>query len=244
MSLLILGGTSEGRILAEALANCPDARIAMAGTTEHPEKQALPVHRGGFGGQAGLEAYLRSEGITAVLDATHPFAAQMTRHARAACDAEDVAYLQLLRPPWYPLPGETWTRVSDVSGAVGAIGAGATVLWTAGRKDLQALGGLERARVIIRLVDPPQRACPLPRGKFIVARPPFSLPEEIALMRREKIDTLVAKNSGGGAGRSKLTAARQLGVRIILIERPAGPKDRVVETLDEAIAWGEAKASR
>lgn len=236
MSLLLLGGTAEARRLAEALADLPGARVSLAGETDSHAPHGLPVRKGGFGGAEGLARYLNAEAITAVLDATHPFATSMSATARAACDEAGVPYRQLLRPAWRPLPGEVWRRVPDPAEAVPALPSGTSVLWAAGRKALAAVGTVPEMRLWVRVAEPRRDPPPVLNARWLVARPPLGLPQEMAMMRRYRIEWLVAKNAGGAA-RAKLEAARRLGVHVVMIERPSPPLDRCFETVEDALDW-------
>lgn len=237
MSLLILGGTGEARVLARCLRRLPGARVSLAGATVAPKVPDLPSRRGGFGGAEGFARYLSDEGISAVLDATHPFAVQITARSRAVCDRRGVPYRQILRPAWTPEPGDNWVRVADAAGAVAAIPRGARVFLATGRQSLPEFAGLDHARVLARVIDPPDAPFPFPCGGYVVGRPPFSVSDEVRLLREADIDWMVTKNSGGAKGRAKLQAARRLRLPVVMIDRPQGAPDRGLGSLRAALDW-------
>lgn len=240
MTLLILGGTGEGRQMAEALAG-RDAIVSLAGATRAPQGQALPVRIGGFGGSVGFAEYLESAGITAVLDATHPFAARITRRTATICAAKEIPYLQFLRPPWVAEPGDDWTEITKEEEAADHIPLGATVFLGTGRQTLERFANLQGRDVICRQIDPPVGPFPFPGGEFLIGRPPFSVADEVALFQSRKIDWLVVKNAGGAPSRTKLTAARQLGLPVLMLARPPQGDWPVVDTVAEALDWARAQ---
>lgn len=239
MTLLLLGGTGEAREIAARLQG-HDAVISLAGATRNPEVQPLPTRIGGFGGAAGFEAYLRDAGITAVLDATHPFAQRITARTAAVCRPGGVPYVQFLRPAWTPEPGDHWIEIGSEGEAAGHIPQGSVVFLGTGRQTLDRFANLEGREVICRQIDPPEGSFPFEGGRFLVGRPPFSVEDEVALFGALGVDYLVVKNAGGVPSRTKLTAARQLGIPVLMIARPAQGDWPVVETVDEALKWVRA----
>jgi len=240
MRILILGGTTQASALARALAARTDIAptLSFAGRTGNPAPPPIPWRSGGFGGVDGLRAYLRQEKIAAVVDATHPFAAQMSAHAAAACDAEAVPVLVFTRPGWERHAGDDWTEVADIDAAVRALGeAPQRVLLTQGRLQLAAFQDAPQHMYIVRTIDPPEHIAALPNHRLILARPPFALDDELALMRGEAIDILVSKNSGGAATYAKIEAARQLGIRVVMLQRPARDNVTEVYDLDQVLDW-------
>ncbi|MFT3687945.1 cobalt-precorrin-6A reductase [Paenirhodobacter sp.] len=237
MTTLILGGTTEASRLASALAEAGlPAVLSYAGRTESPRAQPVPVRIGGFGGVGGLAAYLRHAGIRRVVDATHPFAAQISRNAVAACALAGVPLIALERPAWEARAGDRWTHVPDIAAAVAALhGPAETVFLAIGRQHLAEFAGLPH-RFLLRLVDPPQ-ALPLADAVVEVARGPFDVAGDRALMQRHGVGRIVAKNAGGAGAEAKLIAARDLGLPVILIDRPALPERRVVATVAEVMGW-------
>ena len=228
MRVLLLGGTTEAGQLAQALAEAGiDAVYSFAGRTERPLVPPIPYRSGGFGGIDGLSDWLRVEGISHVVDATHPFAAQISRHAMAACAALPVPLIACERPAWVPVPGDRWTHVPDTAAAVAALPeAPAKVFLAIGRQELAAFAAAPQHRYLLRLVDPgPVTA--LPHATTIIARGPFTVQGDLTLMQAHATDLIVARNAGGDGAGAKLDAARALGLAVILIDRPAYPTGRI-----------------
>lgn len=225
--------------MAEALAvRGVEAVFSYAGRTDAPKAQPLPQRVGGFGGVAGLVEYLRAGGFTHVVDATHPFAAQMSAHAVAACAEVGVPLIALERPAWQAGPGDDWLDVADVEGAVAALpDAGARVFLAIGKQTLEPFAVKPANFYLLRLVDPPEGALPLARAKAVIARGPFTVEGDVALMRDHGITHVVAKNAGGAGAEAKLAAARALGLRVVMIGRPAIPARRVVGEVGAVLDW-------
>lgn len=228
--------------MARALAGAGvDAVYSYAGRTEAPVAQPLPVRVGGFGGVAGLATFLRAEGITHLIDATHPFAAQMSRNAVEAAAATRTPLIALEREPWKPAEGDRWTQVPDLSGAVAALGKAARRVFLAiGRQTLDAFAAAPQHHYLLRLVDPPTEPLPLPHVEAVIARGPFTVKGDRALIEDHRIDIVVAKNAGGAGAEAKLVAARELGLPVVLIDRPHLPERPVARTVDEAMRWLES----
>lgn len=245
LRILILGGTTEARRLAEHLADTPDVApiLSLAGRTSRPVLPVIAHRIGGFGGIAGLAAYLQAEKIVLVVDATHPFAEQMSAHAEAACKATAVRLVLFTRPPWLPQKGDLWHEVASAADAAQALGeAPRRVFLTVGRLQLPAFEEAPQHDYLIRSIDPPEPAPKLPRQRLILARGPFMRDDEIALMRQEKIDILVSKNSGGAATYAKIEAARTLGIPVILMRPPLRTDAPVFHDLAEVAAFIVAAA--
>ncbi|MCE0766816.1 cobalt-precorrin-6A reductase [Pseudonocardia kujensis] len=238
--VLILGGTSDGRALAELLrsrSGPSDSVVSsLAGRVRSPRLPPGEVRIGGFGGIAGLVAYLREQAVTHVVDATHPFAAGMTAHAAAACAQTAVPLTILRRPGWTAQPGDRWHRVSSLAAAAEVLpDLGSRAFLTTGRQDLAAFAGLD-LWFLVRSVDPPDPPVPA-RMHSILARGPFTVDGETALLRKHAVDVLVTKDSGGADTAAKLTAARALGVPVVMVDRPPLPPGvPVVATPAEAVA--------
>lgn len=224
--------------MARALADAGlDAVFSYAGRTEAPLAQPLPVRVGGFGGVAGLEAYLRAEGISHVIDATHPFAVQMSHNAAAACDAAGVALVALERPPWVAGEGDCWLDVADKAEAVAALPeVPARVFLAIGKQHVAVFAEGPQHHYLLRLVDRPG-ALPLPDAETVIARGPFTTEGDLALMRAHRISHVVAKNAGGAGARAKLDAARALGLPVVMIDRPAAPARQVLAEVDQVMGW-------
>ncbi|MCP5373087.1 MAG: cobalt-precorrin-6A reductase [Hyphomicrobiales bacterium] len=241
-TLLILGGTGEAVDLAAAAVARfgPALRVvtSRAGVTQDPAPVAGAERRGGFGGVDGLAAYLAAESVDLVVDATHPFAAAMSAQARAACLRAGVPRLQLLRPPWAPGPGDRWVEVADAAAAARALpGLARRVFLTTGRRGLESYAGCAGLWFLVRLIEAPDTPLPLPACQVVTGRPPFTLAAERDLLARHRIDGLVTKNSGGAAGAAKLAAAREAGLPVVLLARPAAEPGERAETVDQAMDW-------
>jgi precorrin-6A/cobalt-precorrin-6A reductase len=237
--VLLLGGTGEARLLAGALvADGVDVVSSLAGRVAEPVLPPGEVRIGGFGGAEGLAGWLRAERVTAVVDATHPFATGITANALAAADAAGVPLLRLQRPGWSAGPGDDWRWVDSMEEAAAAVAGFANVFLTTGRRDLAAFAGLT-AEVLLRTVDPPEPPLP-PRTTVVLERGPFAVEDERALMREHAVDVVVTKDSGGGMTAAKLAVARELGIPVVLVRRPPVPPGvPVVATVEEARAWIE-----
>lgn len=237
--ILLLGGTTEASRLARALCDAGlEAVFSYAGRTDAPVAQPLPVRVGGFGGAEGLAAYLRGEGISHVVDATHPFAAQMSRNAIAACKETGIPLIALERPAWTPGPGDDWQAVADTPSAVAALPqAPARVFLAIGKQTLAPFAAKPQHHYLVRLVDPPEMPLPLPQTSVVIARGPFDAAGDTALMRAHGITHIVAKNAGGVGAEAKLTAARALRLPVILIDRPALPPRNRAATVEEVMRW-------
>jgi precorrin-6A/cobalt-precorrin-6A reductase len=241
MRLLILGGTTEATALAKRIANRRDLDpvLSFAGRTRNPLPPPIPFRVGGFGGVAGLAAYLTERKVDAVIDATHPFAVQISRNAIAACREVGLPVAGFTRPPWKQHRDDRWTRVADVAAAVRALGdRPRRVFLTIGAVQLAEFARTPQHHFLVRTIDPHDSAFTFDR--MILARGPFSVEDEIALMRDEQIDTLVTKNSGGSATEAKIKAARALGIEVVIVDRPAPEEYATFHSIDEVVAWIEA----
>lgn len=225
--------------MARALADAGvEAVYSYAGRTESPVAQPLPLRVGGFGGVSGLADYLRAEGITHLIDATHPFAAQMSRNAVEACKMVGVPLIALEREPWQPGDGDLWTHVPDLTGAVAALGeTPRSVFLAIGRQNLDAFAAAPQHNYLLRLVDQPTEPLPLPRAEAVIARGPFTVEGDRALLLTHRIEVIVAKNAGGAGAEAKLIAARELGLPVILVDRPRVPQRRVARRVEAVMAW-------
>ena len=215
-----------------------DVIVSLAGRTASPAAQPVPVRVGGFGGAAGLADYLIRERIDALIDATHPYAAIISANAAAAAHSIAVPFIALRRPPWIACGGDHWTFVSDVAGAIHALGPEPRrVFVTLGRNDLKPFCDAPQHCYLIRSVDAVDPPLPLPHVSYVTGRGPFSEAGDHALMSEHRIDAVIAKNSGGAATYGKIAAARTLGVDVIMVRRPLALDSRAVATVDEAMAW-------
>lgn len=215
-----------------------DTVFSYAGRTAAPVAQPCPVRVGGFGGVAGLAAYVRAGRFTHVVDATHPFAAQMSAHAVAACAQAGVALVALERPAWQAEAGDDWRPVADMAGAVSALpDAPARVFLAIGRQNLALFSARADLAYLLRLVDAPVDPLPLPDAQMVIARGPFTVEGDIALMREHGITHVVAKNAGGDGASAKLAAARALNLPVIMIERPPIPARPTCATVEGVMDW-------
>jgi precorrin-6A/cobalt-precorrin-6A reductase len=238
--LLILGGTSEASVLARRIADQPDvaAVLSLAGATAEPAPTPITRRIGGFGGPGGLAAFLARERIDAVVDATHPFASRISANAIAACGATHTPLIVFSRPPWAREPGDRWIEVATIEESVDALAVAArTVFLTQGRLLLATFARAPQHRYIVRAIDRPAEIDALPGSKLILARGPFSLADEIALMRNEGVEALVTKNSGGGATYAKIEAARALKIEVVIVRRPPASEAETHHDLDAVLAW-------
>lgn len=241
MRVLILGGTQEAYELAERLAEIEGlhAISSLAGRTRAPRRPAGEIRTGGFGGAEGLARYLREERIGCVINATHPFADQISAHAVAAAAASGVKLLRLLRPAWQAAPEDRWIAARDAAEAAELCRReGGRILLTVGSGELDAFAQVRNAHFIVRMVDVPEQV-PLHDYRILSARGPFDLADEVRLLAEHHVNLMVAKNSGGGATYPKLEAARRHRLPVIMINRPAiaqDPRAPVAASVDEAVA--------
>ncbi|TAJ32622.1 MAG: cobalt-precorrin-6A reductase [Reyranella sp.] len=240
MRVLLLGGTTEASSLARLLAG--DTRfitvLSLAGRTATPAAQPVAVRVGGFGGIAGLVRHLRDEKVDAVIDATHPYADQMSGHAVAASKETGVPLASLVRVPWSEQPGDRWQHVSNTESAAMVLGASPhRVFLGIGRQELPVFAAAPHHHYVARVIDaPPADGLP-PHITLVQARGPFDLAAETALLRERRIDLVVSKNSGGEATYAKIEAARALELPVVMIARPDKPAGHVVATPEDAVAW-------
>jgi precorrin-6A/cobalt-precorrin-6A reductase len=234
--ILILGGTTEARRLAARLDD-HEVITSLAGRTRKPAAPAGEMRVGGFGGADGLAAYLREAGIEKVIDATHPFAAEISANAVAACEQAGMPRLALVRPPWRPEPGDNWSEVADANAAAEALDGYARAFLAVGRQGLAPFARCRGIAFVVRVVEAAD-TLPLANATVVIGRGPFALADEQALLAEHAIEVVVAKNAGGD--RAKLDAARQAGTPVILIARPAPPPEPRVERVEEAVAWVRA----
>ncbi|NMD54185.1 MULTISPECIES: cobalt-precorrin-6A reductase [Tsukamurella] len=224
--VLVLGGTAEARELARMLHDDPRFAVlsSLAGRVADPRLPMGETRIGGFGGPSGLAAFLADGGVDVLVDATHPFAATISRNAALAAEAAGVPLLALVRPEWRPGSEEAWTRVPTVAAAAQVLQrrAGGRAALTTGRQDAHEFAALDDWWFLIRVVDAPSG--PLPRRHVLLHdRGPYTIDSERALLRENTVDLLVTKNSGGDLVSAKLAAARELGVEVVMVDRPPRP---------------------
>lgn len=234
--LLVLGGTGEARALAAALDGLP-VITSLAGRTPDPLLPPGAVRIGGFGGTEGLTAWLRAEGITAVIDATHPFAARISANAVAACEAVGIPRLALIRGPWTVLGALYAATAEDAAARLPELGQ--RVFLALGSGGFAPFRDVAGVTLIVRAVS---RPAGLPPGAVLITgRGPFGIEEEEALLRTHAVDLVIARDSGGTVGLTKLDAARRLSVPVLLLRRPAPPPGPLVSSVAEAAAWAVAQ---
>ena len=246
LRVLVLGGTSDGFELATLL-QAERARIdvisSLAGRTATPLVPPGTVRIGGFGGVDGLATYLQSERIDAVIDATHPFAATISRNAVIACERVGVPLVAWERARWEPTAGDRWIRVPDFAHAARrAREIGTRIFLTIGRQELAAFAAIADRWFLVRAIEPPQVALP-PQHTLVLARGPFSYADECAIVREHAVDCIVTKDSGGSGTSAKLAAARERGIPVVIVDRPEPSGARTVHALPPLLAWlGERRS--
>lgn len=239
--ILLLAGTAEARILSDLLlSEGVEVVASLAGATRMARAMKDEARIGGFGGDEGFRAWLRENQPHAVVDATHPFAAQITNRSARICAEEGMPYLLLSRPAWVPQAGDNWTMIDREDAAAALIPKAATVFLATGRQTLERFANLTPRKVICRRIDPPKNDFPFAGGEYLVSRPPFSVADEVALFRKLGVTHLIVKNAGGAPSRSKLDAARELHLSVLMIRRPALPETPKVETPEAALDWVRA----
>jgi len=235
MRVLILGGTAEARELADRLvALRHDVITSLAGRTSRPMLPAGALRVGKFGGVPGLVGYMSAMGIERLVDATHPYAGLISVNAVAAGRQAGIPLVRLMRAEWVEPDDARWSHVPDIGAAARALPAGCHALVTTGHEGLEQLLARADCTFVVRLIEPPAEALPR-HARLLLDRPPYSLEDERALLRREEIGVLVSKNSGGEQTAAKVAAARELGIGVIMVDRPAYGPAVEVATVDAAI---------
>ena len=237
--VLILGGTTEARGLAGRLLGRADVDVvsSLAGRVASPRLPAGQVRVGGFSGATGLASWIQAHGIRAVIDATHPFAATISWNAAAAAAATHVPLLALRRAAWVPGEGDRWREAASLEDAALMLPElGLRHFLTIGRQGVSSFADVRDAWFLVRAIDPPDRPTP-PQMELLLDRGPYLLDAEIALMRGRRVDTVVTKNSGGEATAAKLVGARELGLAVVMVQRPATPVAREVADIQGAFEW-------
>jgi precorrin-6A/cobalt-precorrin-6A reductase len=240
MRVLVLGGTFEASKLADLLAGQSgiSSVLSFAGRTKAPRAPKIPYRIGGFGGAAGLQAYLEAERIDVLVDATHPFAEQMSRHAAIAVARAKIPLVVLSRPAWIAQPGDHWIDAADMAAAAAALGREPKrIFLTIGRLQIGAFAAAPQHFYLIRAIEPLTLPPNLPRHRVVLGRGPFAFEAEDKLLREEAIDVIVSKNSGGEAALAKVRAARHLGVPVIMVARPRQASGPVLHDPVEAMTF-------
>lgn len=235
---MILGGTSEARLLAEALAardDC-DVLLSLAGRTEKPATQPVPVRIGGFGGAVALADFLKAGRYDLLIDATHPFAERISANAAFAAGTTGIAAIALRRLEWQRRPGDRWRDVQSIPAAIEALGPSPRHVFLAtGRQGAHHAEAAPQHHYLIRSVDPVEPPLALANVDYILDRGPFTLEGERDLLRQHDIDVIVAKNSGGAATYAKIEAARLLGIEVMMVARAPASIVKAVETVEAAL---------
>ncbi|MGN8274351.1 cobalt-precorrin-6A reductase [Pseudomonas sp. SMN5] len=230
--ILLLGGVTEALAIARTLG--PQHIYSLAGIGRVPTDLTCQVRVGGYGGAEGLAQFIREQGIDLLLDATHPYAAQISHNAAEAARACAIACWALRRPAWQPQAGDDWREVADWTELTQALKPFRRPLFTLGREPLQHLDEIPLDQFwTLRALEvyPGNERC-----EVIGARGPFRLEDERELFQRRQIDALVSKNSGSSATEPKLEVARELGVPVLILKRPVLPAvDREFWTFEETL---------
>ena len=241
-TLLILGGTGEALRLARLAEGELGDRLrviySLAGSTRNPAKAGGETRVGGFGGVEGLAGYIRDYGVDFLIDATHPFSTQISEHSCLAAAATNTPRCVLARAPWQAQAGDRWHEVADMAAAAARVpGLGGRVFLSVGARSLDFFSGLRDCWFLVRLVDAPDDPLPLAQAELITGRGPFDAAGERQLFERYEIDLVVTRASGGDATKGKIDAARDLGLPVIMVRRPAPPPGETVESVAAAIEW-------
>ena len=237
--VLLLGGTTEASQMAKVLhAAGIETMFSYAGRTKTPVAQPVPTRIGGFGGVDGLRTYLVAEGISHVVDATHPFAASMSRNAHAACANTQIPLIRFERAPWAPQQGDDWQFFPDIESMSARLPkTPARIFLAIGKQHIDVFAEALQHHYLLRLVDAPEGPVPLPRHTTVLDRGPFTYEGDLALMTDHRITHVVAKNSGGSGARAKLDAARTLRLPVLLADRPALPETAIANDTRAVMQW-------
>ena len=240
LRVLIIGGIGDAVELAAKVANIPgiEAISSLAGRTREPATPVGNVRIGGFGGVAGLVTYLREMQIDILIDATHPFANQISENAAAATQEVGIPRLMVIRPAWEKLKDDYWLEVENNLAAAAVLANQANrVFLTIGRQEIATFAHLQEIWFLMRMIDPPRPDVVVPPGLILCDRGPFSLENEQEILLKYNIDTIVSKNSGGNATYPKIIAARKLGIKVVMVNRPPVPPGEQVADVESAVQW-------
>jgi precorrin-6A/cobalt-precorrin-6A reductase len=236
--ILLLGGTGEAKRLAEILTDRGEIEVvtSLAGRTAQPSLPPGEIRNGGFGGADGLAAYLAELRPVAVVDATHPYAEQISRNARRACAALGVPRLRLERAAWKPQEGDDWRMSDGLADAVDlATSLGKRVFLAVGRVAPELPASYPDHFFLIRSVEP--LAAQPENARCLTRRGPFRRDDELELLDGHRIHVVVSKASGGSSVFAKIEAARELGLPVVMLRRPDPPAGPLVNRIDEALTW-------
>ena len=233
--ILVLGGTGNAHQIAEALQTAKlDFIVSLAGATYAPVKRNYQTRIGGFGGADGMREYIQKTGISALIDATHPFAETISNSAVDAANAASVPIIRFERPAWVGAGAQT---VRDLATAADALPTGARAFLTVGGKSLAPFTHRTDVWFLFRSIDPVEN--PFSNGEALIQRPPFTQASETALIEAHGITHLVTKNAGGWQTGAKIKAATELGVPVIMVERPVLPVVESASTVSDILRWIE-----
>lgn len=236
--ILVLAGTQEAREIAGLLVKRGQHVVtSLAGATRVPRLLEGEMRIGGFGGDAGFRDWLQLHKPTHIIDATHPFAARVSKRSARIAAGLRIPFVQVLRPEWEAKTGDRWIHVDRPEEAGQHVRSGARVFLATGRSTLEDYACLSECHLICRQIDAPTKPFPFPKGEFLMGRPPFETEDEIALFRELRVDWLIVKNAGGAASTAKLEAARALGLPVLMVKRPALLDCARVETPLDALRW-------
>ncbi len=238
--VLILGGIGDSLKLTALASTIPGLEVinSLAGRTRKPIITSTSTRIGGFGGVSGLTDYLREQKIDLLIDATHPFASQISWNAAIATSQINIPRLMLVRPPWKKMEGDRWVEVESNEVAARVLPELASrIFLSIGRQELGSYAHLKHLWFLIRTLDIPEPDSFVPPGKILTERGPFSLEEERSLLQKYEIEAVVSKNSGGDATYPKIIAARELGIPVVMIQRPSLPEGEQVSDVESAVSW-------
>ena len=237
--LLILGGTSEASAFANIVATEQiSAILSYAGRVERVKPHAVKMRIGGFGGIQGLVEYLHAHQVTHIIDATHPFAAQISQNAIQAAQITKIPYCALTRPAWQAEEADSWHHLDSLEAAIDWLDRPSLrVMLAIGRQNLALFEPLDQHYFLLRLVDAPASQPCFAACDIIVSRGPFTYQSDVQLLQRYQIDTIICKNSGGSGARAKLDAARHLGIEVGMIDRPAYPRRLEFYDFAQLMSW-------
>jgi precorrin-6A/cobalt-precorrin-6A reductase len=240
MRVLILGGTVDASQLAVKASAIPGIEVifSLAGRTRQPAKIIVKTRIGGFGGIEGLVTYLKDNAIALLIDATHPYAAQISFNAATAAKLSGIPHLMLVRPAWQPIKGDRWIEVENLKAAAELLPSLAKrVFLTIGKQELSTFAHLQDIWFLMRMIDPPASDRLVPKGEILLARGAFSIADEEELLKKYQIEAIVSKNSGGEATYAKIIAARELGLPVVMVKHPMMPESDRVGDVESALAW-------
>ncbi|MBX2804547.1 MAG: precorrin-6A/cobalt-precorrin-6A reductase [Hyphomicrobiales bacterium] len=244
--VLILAGAREARLLTDRLSARPniDAIVSLAGATDHPHPYSAPVRTGGFGGIAGLRRFLQMEAIDLLVNATHPFAEQISRSAEIAARLAGVPLLRLTRKPWEAASQDRWFHAKNLMDAIAKIPEGERAFFATGSGSVETIyeAAVQRPETdfLVRVIDVRERRS-LGNFQIVSASPPFSLEDELNTLSSFGATYLVTKNSGGSPGATKLSAACELKIPVIMIARQytGRAEHQVVYSVEDGLRWIE-----